>query len=300
MSKRSEQVKSWWVQTVERLQNTYRLVIMNNDTFEEVGSYRLTLLNVYILLSTLIVVTAVLVTVSIAYTPLKRYIPGYSGNTSSDLKINELSRQVDKMEKELEATRTYSESFRKMLVGEAEKEKDVTPVKDFLKDSSMVEIGRAEEDGQLRQEVEIAEIGTIAKNTRTTNLSPRDIPLEQMFFSPPVTGEISAAFAVDKKHYGVDILAPKNTAIKAAMDGYVLFSDWTQETGYTIGIQHINNIITFYKHNSVLLKSAGSFVRSGEAVAIIGNTGTLSSGPHLHFELWHKGIPIDPTEFITF
>lgn len=300
MSKRSEQVKSWWAQTVERLQNTYRLVIMNNDTFEEVGSYRLTLLNVYILLSTLIVVTAVLVTVSIAYTPLKRYIPGYSGNTSSDLKIYELSRQVDKMEKELEATRTYSESFRKMLVGEAEKEKDVPPAKDFLKDSSMVEIGRAEEDGQLRQEVEIAEIGAIAKNTRTTNLSPRDIPLEQMFFSPPVTGEISAAFAVDKKHYGVDILAPKNTAIKSAMDGYVFFSDWTQETGYTIGIQHTNNIITFYKHNSALLKSVGSFVRSGEAVAIIGNTGTLSSGPHLHFELWHKGIPIDPTEFITF
>ncbi len=300
MSKISERVRSWFKHTKDRLQNTYRLVVMNDETFAEVGSYRLTLLNVYIALSTIIVIIAVLVAASIAYTPLKRYIPGFSGNPGNDRQIYELYRQVESMEKELEAHRTYAESVRKMLVGDVETAEDVPQVTNFVQDSSLVEIDRTTDDEQLRQEVEIAEIGEKAKGGRATNFSPRDVPLEQLFFSPPVTGEISAAFMPDKKHYGVDILAPKNTAIKAAMDGFIIFSDWTQETGYTIGIQHTNNIITFYKHNSALLKSVGSFVRSGEAVAIIGNTGTLSSGPHLHFELWHKGIPVNPADYISF
>lgn len=300
MSKGSEQIKGWFSKFKERLQHTYRLVIMKDETFEEVGSYRLTLLNVYVFLSTVIVVTAVVVTIVIAYTPMKRYIPGYSGNTSQDREIFNLYRQVEDMEKELNAQRQYTESFRKMLVGDVQKVKDVPESKDFLKDSSLVEVGKTEEDNQLRKEVEIAEVGAIAKSGRTMNFSPRDIPLENMYFTAPINGEIRMGFSPDKKHYGADIVSPKNTAIKAAMDGYIFFADWTQETGYTIGIQHTNNIITFYKHNSALLKTVGSFVRAGEAVAIIGNTGELTNGPHLHFELWHKGIPVDPVEYITF
>ncbi len=300
MSKGGEQVNSWFGRLRQRFQNTYRLTIMNDETFETIGSFRLTLLNVYIFLSTLIVLTAVLVTVSIAYTPLKRYIPGYSGDVSQDREVYQLYREVERMERELKAQEKYTESVRRMLVGDVQTAKDVPPSKDMFQDSGMVEIGRAKAEEQLRQEVELEEVGAIAKNARTTNFSPRDLPLEQLYFTPPVKGEISAPFMPDQKHYGVDILAPKNTAIKAAMDGYVFFSDWTQETGYTVGIQHQNNVITFYKHNSALLKTVGSFVRSGEAVAIIGNTGTLSSGPHLHFELWHRGIPVNPAEYISF
>lgn len=297
---RSEQIKGWFSRTKERLQNTYRLVVMNDETFEEVGSYKLTLLNVYVLLSTIIVVTAVLVTITIAYTPLRRYVPGYSGNTNADREIYDLSREVSRMENELSANRRYTENFRKMLVGDVQTIDDVPKSKDEFKDSSMQEVGRSETDEHLRQEVQLEDIGSIAKNGRATNFSPRDIPLEQLFFNSPVNGEISGAFMPDKKHYGVDILAPKNTAIKAAMDGYVIFSDWTQETGLTIAIQHANNVITFYKHNATLLKSVGSFVKAGEAVAIIGNTGELTTGPHLHFELWHKGIPVDPAEYVSF
>lgn len=299
MSK-SEQIKSWFSRTKERLQNTYRLVIMNDETFEEVGSYRLTLLNVYVLLSTIIVVTAVLVTITIAYTPLRRYVPGYSGNTTADREIYELSREVSKMEKELSTNRLYTENVRKMLVGDVQTIDEVPKSKDIFSDSTLQEVEQSKEELQLRQEVQLEEIGNIAKNSRATNFSPRDVPIEQLFFTTPLSGEISAAFMPDKKHYGVDILAPKNTAIKAAMDGYVVFSDWTQETGLTIAIQHPNNVLTFYKHNSTLLKSVGSFVRAGEAVAIIGNTGELTTGPHLHFELWHKGVPVDPTEYIRF
>jgi len=138
------------------------------------------------------------------------------------------------------------------------------------------------------------------KEKRKNPEAVNDIPLEQLFFIPPITGRMSEGFMPDKKHYGVDILAPKNTPIKAVMDGYVITSDWTLETGNTIGIQHANGIVTFYKHNSALLKKTGSLVKAGEAVAIIGNTGTLSDGPHLHFELWHKGKPINPIDFINF
>ncbi|MBK8505637.1 MAG: M23 family metallopeptidase [Saprospiraceae bacterium] len=117
---------------------------------------------------------------------------------------------------------------------------------------------------------------------------------------PPITGSISLEFDPQKDHFGIDINAAPNTAIKAIMSGFIIFSGWTLETGNTIGIQHDQNLISFYKHNSSLLKSTGTFVQAGEAVAIIGNTGTLSSGPHLHFELWQAGKPVDPTDYINF
>ncbi len=207
-------------------------------------------------------------------------------------------REVQVLQKKLEAQEKFSSNFRSVLVGDVETEDDVP--KSTVSSDSMNTAERSEEEEQLRQEMELQEIGEAARRSRATNFSPRNISLEQMYFYAPVRGEISSGFDADEKHFGVDVLAAKNTAIKAAKDGYIFFSDWTMETGNTIGIQHDNNTITFYKHNSILLKKAGSFVKAGEAVAIIGNTGTLSSGPHLHFELWHNGKPLDPREYIKF
>jgi murein DD-endopeptidase MepM/ murein hydrolase activator NlpD len=292
-----------WQQIRERLSNTYRLVVMHDETFEEVGSTRLSLLNIYVLLSSIVVVMAILVWLLIAFTPLRKYVPGY-GDVMQDKEIRDLYRQVEDMEKQLATQREYSENFRRILVGEVVTEDDVPKV-----DPEMMEtpatgegdgISLSEEEMELRNELILEEVGIKAQEPRTINLSPKDTPLERLFFSPPVSGEISAGFMPDKEHYGVDVLAPKNTAIKAAMDGYVFLSDWTLETGNTIGIQHSSNLITFYKHNSVLLKKVGSMVKAGEAVAVIGNTGTMSNGPHLHFELWYKGKPIDPIEYIDF
>ncbi len=300
MSFEQEQANSWWARVKDRLQHTYRLVIMNNETFEEIGSYRLTLLNVWIGISTVVVSVALFIVLLIVFTPLRKYVPGY-GDISQDQAVVALYEQVEEMEKELAAHRAYSENFRSILVGDVETAEDVeseTPAN--IPPDSLEEVPRSEVDEQLRREIEFQEIGAVAQKSRTANLSSRDKPLEQLYFIPPLNGEISAGFAPDDKHYGVDILAPKNTAIKAAMDGYVFLSDWTLETGNSIGIQHQNNLITFYKHNSVLLKKVGSYVKAGEAVAIIGNTGTLSDGPHLHFELWHRGKPLDPTEYINF
>lgn len=297
MAQETEQ-GSRWENFKERLKNTYRLVVMNDDTFEEVSSYRLSLLNVYVLFSSLLVVMAIVVFLLIAATPLKKYLPGY-GSVQQDKEMRELYLQMDQMERELANHRRYSENFRKILVGDVETEQEL-PQEEEKKMDTITEIQRAPILDQLQREGAGSNAESETQEDRASNLSPRDIPLEQMYFTPPLRGTISAKYAPEKDHYGIDVLAPKNTAIQAAMDGYVFLSDWTLETGNTIGIQHSNNTITFYKHNSSLLKPAGSYVKAGEAVAIIGNTGTLSNGPHLHFELWHKGKSVDPTGYIAF
>jgi murein DD-endopeptidase MepM/ murein hydrolase activator NlpD len=287
----------------ERLKDTYRLVILNNETFQEVGSYKLTLLNVYIALSMLIVVVTTLVVLAMAFTPIRRLIPGYAGG-SDHAQMVKLYHDLDSLEQLTQAQERYNEGFRRMLVGEVQYEPEAPPAaKKQQVDTTQISVTRDEADKLLRQEVEMAEIreqtGSPQPST-PVNISPRDIPLEQMYFTPPLGGSISASFDPEKKHLGVDVVAPKNTPVKAVMDGWVIASDWTLETGNTIAIQHTNNIVTFYKHNSALLKKSGSYVRAGEAIAIIGNTGELTDGPHLHFELWHRGKPMNPVDFVNF
>lgn len=295
MSKDGQEEKN----LMEKLRHKYRLVVMNNETFEEMGSYKLTLLNVYIAISSVLLLVAILVILLISFTPLRRYIPGY-GDARQNAELVEMNKEIQALQEELDAKDMYINNFRKIIVGEIE---DTVPTVDdqFESPDSLVNVARIEEDELLRKEIEtnqkIQEREILSK---TVNYATNELPLRQLYFVPPITGITSADFMPEKKHYGVDIMAAKNTPVKAIMDGYVFSSDWTLETGNTIGIQHSNNLISFYKHNSALLKKVGNFVKAGEAVAIIGNTGTLSSGPHLHFELWHKGKAVDPNDYINF
>lgn len=292
---------------MEKLRDNYRLVIMNAETFEEITSLRLTPLSVYVGLSSLIVGTAILVTMAIIWTPLKRYIPGY-GDFQRDAEIAELTSKVANLEDEIQAHRKYNENFRKLLNGDladmskeaAEKQGQPADQADTLPK----DVERIPEDEQLRSAVargtfssDPALTASVSNNNAT---GPREVPLEQLSFIPPVSGDVTSAFDLKKEHYGIDIGAAKNTAVKAAADGMVISSGYTVETGYSIAIQHPNNVVTMYKHNSVLLKREGSPVKAGEAIAIIGNTGEQSSGPHLHFELWHKGRAVNPTGYINF
>lgn len=292
--------KSRWQRWRQNLKHNYRLVVMNNETFEEVGAYQLTLLNVYLVVTSLLVIFTLLVGSVFAFTPLRKYIPGY-GDTVQVEELRDLQREVRELEKQLAVHRDYTENFRRILVGDAitaeDAESDVTQVDT----SNVAPVPLSEEEIRLRREMELEQVGrTVRGGSALPRAGSTEIPLEQHYFVAPVTGEISAAFDAENDHNGVDILAPKNTPIKALMDGTVFLADWTQETGYTLGIQHSNNIITFYKHNSELLKSVGSTVNAGEAVAIIGNTGQLTTGPHLHFELWYRGKPVNPVDYISF
>ncbi len=285
---------------IDRLKVPYRLVIMNQETFQEVNSFNLSLMSVYVGLSSLVVGVAILVSSLIIFTPLKRYIPGF-GDLHEYKEVMRLTQKVEDLEGEVEASRTYTESFRKMLTANVETEKDIPKETVKFSDSAM-DVKRIPEDEKLRQTLEVVNAisdSDPALNAAMVNVSPKDVPLSQFYFTAPLNGEITKGFDM-KNHPAIDVVAPKNTAIKAIMDGYVIASDWTLDFGNTIAIQHPNNIISFYKHNSSLLKKTGTFVKAGEAIAIIGNTGELSTGPHLHFELWYKGKSVDPANYIKF
>lgn len=289
-----------WQKWREKLQHTYRMVIMRDETFEEVGSYKLTLLNLYLVISTILVVVAIIVFVLLAFTPLKRYVPGHvtQGNSREVIRLN---REIDSLSQAMDDWQVVMEAQKNRLLQRmADDQEDTEP--EVVPDSMMEveELDNSEIDEQLREEVQIDQIGAAMRSGPNRNPFENQRRLEQIFFVPPVTGEISSGFMPARNHFGVDVLAPKNTAVKSALDGYVFLSDWTLETGNTIGIQHGNNIITFYKHNSSLLVPVGSFVKAGEAIAIIGNTGTLSDGPHLHFELWYNGKAVNPVDYISF
>ena len=289
--------KKGWDNFKEKLQNTYRLVVMNDESFEEIGSYKLSLLNLYLAISAATVLVAFLVFSIIFFTPIKRLVPGYGDASSGELR--EIYQKNIALEEKLKAQKTYTDSFRRMITGDDETEEDVKS-EEIVEVDSLQTVTIIEEDEILRQEVEEEVQSQQKQKLGSISASSNEMPLEQLYFIPPITGVVSEQFMPDKKHYGTDILAPKNTPVKATLDGFVISSDWTSETGNTISIQHSNNLISFYKHNSALLKEIGNSVKAGEAVAIIGNTGTLSDGPHLHFELWHKGKPINPEDFITF
>ncbi|MEL6142107.1 MAG: M23 family metallopeptidase [Bacteroidota bacterium] len=291
-----------WARFKERSKDNYRLVVMNAETFDEVGAYNLTPLNLYILLSTVVLLLSIAIFLLIAYTPLRKYIPGY-GDIVERREMSALEDQIEELSGQLEVQREYTENFRRILVGEVTTVQDIESQSKPLEEEDMEAPTLTEEEIRLRREVELERIGQLARggnNPLVPRAGSSAIPLEQMYLLTPVNGEISAGFKPTEGHIGVDILAPRNTAIKAAAPGVVFMSEFTNANGNVIGIQHENDLITFYKHNSELLKKVGDRVNGGEAVAIIGNTGEMTTGPHLHFELWHRGEVIDPTGYLSF
>ena len=293
------------VSLIEKARETYyRLVILNNETFEEVNSFKLSVFNFYVAASTLFVGFTALGMALIVFTPLKKIIPGYGGY-GSDRAVFNLYERVDSLERAVKSHETYTSNFRKMLIADVQTEKDVPKDKTAtpsVTDSNM-STAPSEAEMNLRAgggspfDEGSGNNNNVEKAIRVSNRSDR---LESMFLQSPVTGTLNLSFSLEKKHYGVDISAPKNTPIKAISDGFVILCDWTLETGNTIAIQHANNIVSFYKHNSSLLQKVGNKVKTGEAIAIIGNTGTHTTGPHLHFELWHDGKAVNPQEYIRF
>lgn len=280
-----------------RIKTPYRLVILNHETYKEIGSYQLNLLNVYTLLSMLMVIGALLVTLLLFFTPLKRLIPGYGNNNSAD--YIKLYKKVDKMEKDMEAQTLYVNKLQQLINGEVQVEEPKPVVKDNVTKlvAGPVPKGDAEialEDEQLLQK----QISNV-KNPNLTNMV-RGQPIEQLYFISPLQGEVSEKMSAEKNHLGIDIIVPKNTEVKAVMDGNIISADWTQETGNSLVIQHHNDIVSVYRHNSKLLKKAGDYVKAGEVVAIAGNSGEQTNGPHLHFELWYRGKAVNPEDYMRF
>ena len=305
-------IESAWkrlIAFIDKARETYyRLVILNNETFEEVNSFKLSVFNFYVAVSSLFVGFTALGMALIVFTPLKKIIPGYGGYGSERAVFN-LYERVDSLEHALKTHEIYTNNFRKMLIADVETEKDMPKDKtatpsvsdsNMSVDASEFELKIRAGGGDPFEETNTNSTSTTNNSEKAIRVISRNDRLESMYLQSPVTGTMNLTFSLEKKHYGVDITAPKNTPIKAVSDGFVILCDWTLETGNTIAIQHNNNVVTFYKHNSSLLKKIGDKVKTGEAIAIIGNTGEQTSGPHLHFELWKDGKAVNPEEYIRF
>jgi murein DD-endopeptidase MepM/ murein hydrolase activator NlpD len=286
------------VKWYNKLKWKYRLVFMHDETLEERLSFRLTRLNVFIALGTIIIILIFLTTVLIAFTPLREYIPGYT-NVGLRKELYELQLKTDSIEKDLVRKDLFIENMKRIISGEEIIDDRALP-KDTDTRYTDIRLTRSQEDSIMRAEIESQSKYSLYQTESAEKATQRSLSLGNLLFFTPIKGVITNEFDADKQHFGVDIVSKKNEAIKSVLNGTVVISTWTVETGYVIGIQHPYGIVSIYKHNSALLKQVGDIVKAGEAIAIIGETGELTTGPHLHFELWSGGLPVDPQDYISF
>ena len=275
----------------KKLTDKYRLVVLNENTFEERFSLKLSRLNVFVLSGVFSILLIALTTVLIAFTPIKEYIPGYS-SSALKRKAAKLTFEADSLKTKLAVLENYTKALKPVLTGEIQPESidsiQVEARKRFIDESKL---NATKEDSLFREKVD--------SETRFALINSEKNKVNIVFFSP-LSGNISQNFDSNSNHFAVDIVAKKGTPVKATADGTVIFSGWTTETGYVIILKHSNNYISVYKHNGNLLKQQGDFVKSGEVIATVGSTGELTTGAHLHFELWSGGYAVNPTNFIDF
>jgi len=272
-----------------KLFHKYRFVIMTDSSFEEKLSIKLTRLNVIAFVGALVFFCFFSTMLLIAYTPLSEYVPGKS-SIEVQKGLIELNIKSDSLEAILLNRSIYLENINKIINGE----ELVTPEnsEEITNTQNPISFEKSIEDSLFRVKVETEDKSSIYKKDNANN--------NNLMFFTPLSGLISDGYNNKTKHFGIDLVAKEKSRISSVLDGTVVISHWAYETGYVIGVQHSNDYLSFYKHNSVLLKSVGDYVNAGDHIAIIGNSGELSSGPHLHFELWHKGIPVNPENYISF
>lgn len=276
----------------KKLLHKYRLVILNEDTFEERFAIKLTRLNVFILTSLSAISLVFFTILLIAFTPLREYIPGYS-STKLKKQATLLNYKTDSLVNELELNKKYYASIRKVLTGDvASLEFNRDSILQAAKnDVDVLRVPTNKEDSLLREKVDKED---------KYNLFESSGDQSNYVLFPPVNGTISEGYNLEEKHYAVDVVVAADTPVKATADGTVIFAEWTVETGYVVIMEHNQELISVYKHNSAITKTQGDLVKAGEVIAMSGNSGELSTGPHLHFELWSKGYPVNPTNFIDF
>lgn len=280
---------------VKKLRHKYRLVVMNDDTFEEKYSLRLSQLNLFTVIGLLVIGLIILTTFVITLTPLREYIPGYAGDVQTRRNLITLASQIDSLERNAREKDILINNIRSVIDGSVGQKKD-TVSKRSKPDLNTVKLTASAEEARFRAEIEEQDRYNLTETAGNNRFSE----ISSYYFFTPMKGKVTTSFNPGQRHFGIDVVAPKNEAVKSTLDGTVVFAGWTSETGHVIHIQHSNNLVSIYKHNSVLLKKEGQQVKAGEAIAITGNSGELSTSPHLHFELWFDGKPIDPQEHMVF
>lgn len=275
MSEEKKEELSFW----ERAQEPFKVVVLDSETLQQRRSFKLSMMNIYTLGFISFLLLSALISSIFFFTPARKLVPGF-GDIEENSEYLQLKSEMDTLTEIVNNQQVYINSMRTLLAGEESGDITMPDIK----------------PSQINLPTPIETKLTDASVAETK----RSLKLDQLAFTPPVRGSVSAKYDPATDHNGIDIVAAKDTPILAAMAGIVVSADWTLETGNSIIIQHPNDIITAYKHNSSLLKKIGDRVAAGEAIAIIGNTGELTSGPHLHFELWYGGQHVDPAQFVRF
>ncbi len=254
----------------------FRLVVMNDSTYEEQLSFKLSRLNVFVLLASSGFILIILTVIIISFTPIREYIPGYS-NIEDRNKLFQLSLKADSLERMVDATSGYMDSLLMILSGTDD-------------------LGK----------IDYSEINRYTSTNASTN-TEQSSPIsgsgnlyESLFYHKPVDGVIVQGFSPSMNHLGIDIVTPGDSPVMSVRDGTVILARWNYEFGNMLAIQHPGNIVSIYKHNSLLLKKEGDRVKGGQVVAISGNSGEITTGPHLHFELWINGVPVNPALFLNY
>jgi murein DD-endopeptidase MepM/ murein hydrolase activator NlpD len=278
------------------LKNKFRFVVLNDETFEEKFSLTLTRLNVWLFASTIVVVLVMVTASAIIYTPLKYFIPGF-GDYNYRSQILSLTFKTDSLEQAMQDRSAWLGNVSQVLNGQVDTMRPKPNAK--IPTSTNPTVADAtEQEMRLRKDVEEEESFALSgKIAKTDGVKAQ---LNEFHFFPPVDGYVTDEYDPKKEHYGIDIAAPKDASVKATLEGTVISSGWSVETGYVIAIQHKGNLVSLYKHNSKLFKNVGNFVHAGDVIANVGSTGELSSGSHLHFEIWHSGGSINPRDYVIF
>jgi len=276
----------------QMLKDHYRLIIYNDSTIQTVWSIKLTPIKVLTLGGLGAILLILFTTTIIAYTPLRENIPGYpSAKVRQQIIHNYLL--VDSLENEIKSRDSYFNKVRALFLGEAPAEEQNGTEASLTVTEAKFSKYNAD---SIFQDKLVEE-----KNNLTISKNPKQLPsIANIHFFTPLRGMITNKFNPKTDHLAVDVVGQKNARISCVLDGTVIFSGWTMDTGYSIYIQHESNIISAYKHNAELLKAIGDKVKAGEVIAIMGNSGELTTGPHLHFELWHNGTALDPETYIDF
>ena len=276
----------------KKLFNDYKVVVSSEDTFEEKFAFKASKINIFVLM---LVYSVILISFTISivfFTQLRELVPGYS---SSDL-LNRafyLTQKTDSLERQIELNNKFYKSIEDVLSGKTDEfiERDNIPIDSSLNDKNLFSISPNSEDSILRNYVDSQDKFNLTKN---------ELVIENKMFFSPIKGDITQPFNFEENHFAIDVAADIGTPVKSILDGKILFSEWSVDTGHVIIVDHGDNIVSVYKHNSKSLKEQNDFVQAGEVIAYSGNQGSLSSGPHLHFELWKNGTPIDPEPLLNF
>jgi murein DD-endopeptidase MepM/ murein hydrolase activator NlpD len=270
------------------------MIIRNEDNFAEKTTYRF---NYARLLSLFFLLFVILSTVSFlaATTVLKQWFDPRHSQLEMNAQLRSLWITVDSLINEVDKKEAFIGSFQRIVSGEDSVSENLDDHLTTINSSNVTlnDDELAPVDSMFRREFETTGLELLTLSSSESNL-------QEIFLFFPIEGIVSDNFNAQTQHYGIDIVSRKNEPVKSVADGTVILASWTQDAGYVITIQHQSNLISVYKHNSDLLKKVGNYVSTGEIISIIGNTGELTSGPHLHFELWYNGSPVDPEEFVIF